>query len=283
VEPDQEEIVELELDQENARSPLRIRQEKLRFNQKILIEFSEGNVRLYQDDSSEDITYPFDWNRSALGALPSRQDNTLLTWFKERLKKFIVVQINPMAMTSESLQENEFLDKQCSNFTDWYRLVSQNQGKVFEITKALQEVLDGFKYFEFEKVGENRSLLKAQIGEAQYRFHELSDGQRMLIVLYSLIHFAHNQRYTLCIDEPENFVSLPEIQPWLFTLHDACADNELQALFISHHPEYINYLADSSGLWFERKQNAPVRVRPVSGDENGLAPAELAARGWIDE
>ncbi|MCI0446339.1 AAA family ATPase, partial [bacterium] len=232
---------ELEIEYDRIRSLAHIHQEKLSFNQKPLIDFVEGSAQLYGDDHVQGPLYPFDWNRSAVGSLPSRPDNTRLTWFKERMKRFVIVQINPMQMKSESDQESEFLDAQCRNYADWYWRISQNQGRAFEITNALKEVIDGFKYFAFENVGENHRLLKVQIADSPYRFHELSDGQRTLIVLYALIHFTQGQNFTLCIDEPENFVSLPEIQPWIHTLYDFCSDGELQALLISHHPEYINY------------------------------------------
>ena len=98
-----------------------------------------------------------------------------------------------MQMESESSQETEFLEAQCSNFVDWYRQISQNQGKVFEITNALQEVIEGLRYFEFEKVGENRRLMKVHISASEYRFHELSDGQRTIIVLYALLHYAQDK------------------------------------------------------------------------------------------
>lgn len=273
---------ELELEFDVVRSTAYIRREKLFFKDKKLIDFNDGNVQLYLDDYSTGPFYPSTLSRSAIGALPVRHDNTRLTWFKNRLEKLIIVQINPMNMESESNQETDFLDPQCSNFVSWYREISQNQGKAFEISSALKEVINGFEYFKFERVGEVRSILKVQIGNSQYRLHELSDGQRTLIALYSLIHYAQGQNFTLCIDEPENFVSLPEIQPWISALYDFCLDGELQALLISHHPEYINYLANSVGLWFEREQNAPVRVSPVL-HKNGIEISELVARGWVNE
>ncbi|MEZ4662907.1 MAG: hypothetical protein R2911_35620 [Caldilineaceae bacterium] len=275
---------ELEIEYELPRARMRILQEKLWFDQQLLINFVKGEAQLYGDDFSQGPLYPFDWNRSAIGALPERADNTKLTWFKERLKKLIIVKINPMQMVSESNQEPEYLDSQCGNFVEWYiHVLSQNQGIVFEIANDLKEIIDGFRYFGFEKVGENRQLLKVQIADIQYRFHELSDGQRTLIVLYSLLRFAQEQDYTLCIDEPENFVSLPEIQPWMSLLYDLCIDGKLQSVLISHHPEYINYLANSAGLWFERRQNAPVRVKPIADQKDGLDIAELVARGWLNE
>jgi len=271
----------LELIHETSQ-PSRIYQESLSFDKNILIDFIDDEVQLYLDDGSTDTKYPSRSDNSVITALPDRRSNPKIIWFKERLNKFIIVRIDPMQIRHESGEESAFLDKYSRNFVDWYRQVSQNQGKIFQITNALQEVIDGFKYFEFEKSGKDRQLLKVQIGNSSYQFHELSDGQRVLIILYALIYFARNHEYTLFIDEPGNFVSLPEIQPWLSTLYDFCTDGELQSIIISHHPEYINYLAGSVGLWFERKQDAPVRVTAVS-DENNFDIAELVARGWLHE
>ncbi|HBE31624.1 MAG TPA: ATPase, partial [Cyanobacteria bacterium UBA11368] len=86
---------------------------------------------------------------------------------------------------------------------------------------------------------------------------------------------------------PENFLALPEIQPWLIQLYDLCSERKLQALLISHHPELINYLlASPIGYWFERQSNAPVRVKAISnevGENSGLPVSELIARGWLNE
>ncbi len=273
---------QLLIDHDRERELARINKEKLWFEKEPLLDFEHGEAQLYRDNHSEGPKYPFDWSRSAVGALPPRHDNTRLTWFRERLSKLIVVRINPFQMDSESRQEAEFLDDQCKNFVSWYRQVSQNQGKAFEIAGALQGVIDGFKYFEFEKVGENQRQLRVQIQDVSYRLDELSDGQRALIVLYSLIYFARGEDVTLCIDEPGNFIALPEVQPWLLELYDFCIDSSIQSLLISHHPELINYLAKSVGVLFTRDSNSPVRVAPIQS--NGALPtSELVARGWVNE
>lgn len=70
---------------------------------------------------------------------------------------------------------------------------------------------DLFRQFQFKFVeaGERHRVLKASFsggnGDHDYRFNELSDGQRVLIALYTLIYYARSEDYTLCIDEPENF------------------------------------------------------------------------------
>jgi hypothetical protein len=89
--------------------------------------------------------------------------------------------------------------------------------------------------------------------------------------------------YTLCLDEPENFVALPEIQPWLTALYDHCEAGNMQALLISHHPELINYLlASPIGIWFDRQANRPTRTKRIAvNNGDGLPASELVARGWI--
>ncbi len=158
----------------------------------------------------------------------------------------------------------------------------------------LKEILPGFEYFKFESAGEKHRLLKAYFTDEEksasigYDFSELSDGQRMLIALYSLLHVARSDKkfpYTICLDEPENFLALPEIQPWLVSLYDHCMDGDAQALLISHHPELINYLlASPSGYWFERQGAKSTRIKSIRAENNGGLPvSELVARGWLNE
>lgn len=120
--------------------------------------------------------------------------------------------------------------------------------------------------------------------EATYTFGELSDGQRAIVALYAIMRFTVREDVTLCIDEPENYLALAEIQPWLLELEMACQDEGAQALLISHHPELIDLLALEKGLWFSRSNLGPVRTRPVDVEEIGdVTVSDFVARGWINE
>lgn len=272
----------------------RVEYERLWFDNQPLLKFELGEVQLYRDNHSEGPQYSFDWSQSMIPSLMPRNDNTKLTWFRERLKRFIIVQIIPRLMVDETSQEEMRLVSKAENFVSWYRYLSQDQGRVTEISNILRDVLDGFTSFRFEPVSEKNYVLKLRFAGGidspkplEYRLGELSDGQKMLIALYTLIHGTKSEDYTLCIDEPENFLALPEIQPWLIQLYDLCSEGQLQALLISHHPELINYLlASPIGYWFERQSNAPVRVKRISSevaDNSGLPVSELIARGWLNE
>ena len=272
----------------------RVIDESLHFDNKPLLSFKNGDAQQYRDDHSKGPEYPFDWSRSALASIVPRKENTKLTWFKEWMDHLVVIQIIPSLMIQDSPREDTQPSYYFENFVAWYRHVSQNQGLAYKLMTELKEILPGFEYFKFEATGEKHRLLKAYFnGEGKntsigYSFGELSDGQRMLIALYSLLHFFCSDRefpYTLCLDEPENFLALPEIQPWLVSLYDHCMDGDVQALLISHHPELINYLlASPVGYWFEQQSNRPTRVKCISADnEDALPVSELVARGWVNE
>jgi len=273
----------------------RIQRECLQFDDKSLFEFNiqadAGMVQLYHDDHSRGPEYPFDWSRSGIAALSERPDNNKLSWFKKHLTRFLIVHINPATMDSESRQEEAHPNWDMSNFAAWFRYLSQDQATLFDLTGELRDILPGFKAFKIIPAGEAKilsvGLLNPSVSQdvIYYKFDELSDGQRILIVLYTLIHYSlAHEDYILCLDEPENFLALPEIQSWLDSLYEQCQDKQAQAILISHHPKLINYLASHAGYWFSRQDNGAVRTqRVVEQGESGLSMAELVSRGWIYE
>jgi predicted ATPase len=272
--------------QQRERQQAQVMHERLWFNNDPVLRFESGNVQLYRDDGAEGQRFSFGTNQSVLAIQSSRPEYTRLNWFIERMKRFLIVRINPIMMTGESRQEEMQPSYTMENFASWYRYIYQDQGKAITITNALKDVLNGFSHFKFDMAGQQHRLLKLYFSRdsgspLEFRLDELSDGERALIALYMLIYYARSEDYTLCIDEPENFLALAEIQPWLTLLYDVCGDGELQALLISHHPELINYLATSAGYWFERESGTPVRVKRITEDDSGVSIAELIARGWL--
>jgi predicted ATPase len=269
----------------------RVQLEQLTIDGNLLFEFENGTARLFHDDFTKGPEYPFDWSQSGLASLQSRSDNQLLTLFKQQLSNMIIIKPNPALIVSESRSEENFLSYDCDNFASWYRFLSQeNQAGIFELTHKLRSVIDGFHSFRLIQSGEEtRSLQVGFISSdnkelVHYRFKELSDGQRIIILLYTLLYSINQKDACLCIDEPENYLALPEIQPWLIALFDICQERNIQVILVSHHPEVIDYLASDSGQWFERFPNGPTRVQKItSRDDAGVKISELVARGWINE
>lgn len=264
----------------------RVAVETVSLNERPIFKFEGGDVRFYGDRPEQRVTYPLDWHRSALATMPTR-DNSALTRFKHWLSGLLCFRINPFQMGLRAEAEDLAPNVNLSNIASWYRhLVLTHPKENAAFLESLRAVLDDFSFLGLEPVGENVRLLFAEFIERSGKsvklyFHELSDGQRCLICLYAILHFVLARGSTVIVDEPDNFVSLREIQPWLMTVADLAERGQGQILLISHHPELINQWAPDCGVQFVREGVGPVRVDPFHGDpQSSLSPAELIARGW---
>ncbi len=270
----------------------RVYSETVRCNGKPIFEFNTGEVHLYNDRSEHKVTYEFDWHRSALATIIPRKDNQTLSRFKAWLAGLFCFRINPFAMGSRAEGEDLYPKVDLSNIAAWYRhLVQAYPQQNAALLESLRASLDGFTFLQLEPAGENVRLLTAEFSQGQsggkaskFSFNELSDGQRCLICLYTILHFVLARGSTVVLDEPDNFVSLREIQPWLMAVTDAVESGQGQILLISHHPEFINQWAPRNGVQFLRDGIGPVRVERFHGDpDSPLSPSELVARGWERE
>jgi hypothetical protein len=264
--------------------------ERLSFNQDVLMDVNNNEAQIFEGGNNS--KFPYAAHYSLMSDMLMSDSCQKIAWFRKRIERFIIVQIIPGLIIDGSEKEDKNLTSQVENFVSWYRYISQDQGKISEIMPVLKEVIDGFVSFKFEQFRENYKVLKLRFASdvdktdiIEYYLSELSDGQKTILALYTLLYATKEEDYTLCIDEPEAFLALPEIQPWLIQLYDFCSERKLQALLISHHPEFINYLlASPIGYWFERDSNTATRVKKIGADATegrGLSIAELVARGWL--
>jgi len=303
-------LYRLEIEPPKETSRPRVRSETLQFEGKPVLEFVEGEVQLY-DRFMPAQKFPADPFRSALAITPLGTDE--VSRFKLWLDRVFCFRLNPFAMAPRAERPQQTPATDLSNFAAWYsHLVQSDPQANFALHHSLQAVLDGFNSLKLESLGgsvrvlvadfagrtfaEKSSKLGFQLGSPlgsqqgpapplRFAFDELSEGQRCLICLYAILHFVLAKGgTTVVIDEPENFISLREIQPWLTAVSGAVEENNSQIILISHHPELINQWAPSCGVQFVRERLGPVRVAPFHGEpDSGLSPAELIARGWENE
>lgn len=281
---------------EHMREPWsnRIAKEHLQFDGRMLYEFDGTNVHLMRDDESKSSVFPFDCSRSAIATIPEHPDYERLTWFRRRMERVYVFSPDPRGMVSASEKERAMPDRPLHHLASWLRHLSQESVDMsVDLRNSLRNgVLDGFVTFGLKNVGETSRLLEFDFsfskdaeGSAGESFTlplaGLSAGQRCLVVLYCTLHAAVAHDWTICIDEPDNFLALREIQPWLVQLADRVVDGDSQCLLISHHPELLNYLAAENGLHFFREETGPIRCKRFAWDgDELLPPADVVARGW---
>lgn len=285
----------LQIEHNRAEQKCRVKSEELRCGQEPLyhahLNGKELRAQLYRDNSLQGPEVLVDWHRSGIGFIQPRNDNTLLTWFRERLTRVIVLRPIPPLMEARSFKESGSLSWDSTNFVDWFRYVRDlDLGVTARLQASLEKTLPGFEGLKLTPNGGDAKILEVsfkpeasvdfQAKPYSCRFDELSEGQRLLFVLYTLLA-TDMEDYTLCLDEPENFLALPEIQPWLNALIDKTQSQQYQALLVSHHPLLINALAVGAGRWLDRIAGVSTRTRPITEDGGGLSIAELVERGWL--
>jgi predicted ATPase len=276
---------------------VRMEEEQLRFQDHELFRFGieegEAKAQLFRDGGAKGPETLANWSLSGVGFLQARPENRELVAFREALAKVYVVRLSAAAMAEsggETMREARMPLPDLSNFASWYLyLLQEATDQVFATTEALRERLPGFLALSLISAGE-RKVLKARFRfpgsaqEAQFLLRELSEGQRAIIALQTLLHCLPESGAVLCVDEPENFLALPEIQPWLDALYDQVEDQRLQGLLVSHHPRLINMLADDAGFWVQQDPSAGfARIsRIICGeDTEGLPVSQVVERGWI--
>jgi predicted ATPase len=214
--------------------------------------------------------------------------------FEGLMRRLVVLRPWPAGMAAASKHDAAYLARDGSNFSAWYRWLDPQQ--TFEARQSfhqhLTETLSGYSSIHFSRTGENERILKtkwsAGAGERppsfELSFDELSDGQRMLVLLYALLSLSVDEPLTILLDEPTNFVSLSEIEPWLHELEERAEAEALQAILVSHNSEVLDAWAGAYGIRFDRDAAGPVRARRFAvAEDDPLTPSERIARGWDDE
>jgi predicted ATPase len=270
----------------------RIEREEILLEQQPLYGFFRQEVTLHAGGRAAPRRFPAGDKLSPLSNLPPNVRSERLDWLVDRISRLWVFRPVPPRLEPMTGRPSDLLEPDLSNFTSWLLAMHKARPRFMRALKqSLRIVLDGFLNYNFAPLvgplGQRANLLAFSFSSPHRRsdvvpftLGELSEGQRALVVLYALIH-AVPADATLCIDEPEEFLSPREIHPWLNLLLEKVDDGG-QALLISHNPGLIDLLAPSRGVLFTRHQGGPVQVQHVPVNETGLATSELLARGWLE-
>lgn len=268
-----------------------IKSEQVTFDGKPIYRFEERTVFLFNDSFENRASFAADPRRSFLYIIEERPENGRLIWFKRFIQDIWVLRLDPLRMAGASKEEMSWLDRDGGNLASWYRWVALEHPEGLDKLKDdMKEIIDGLQHFRLTSSGATSKELVATLSTSDgghkahdIAFEDFSPGQRELFVLYAVMHFTKNAK-VLCFDEPDNFVALREIQPWLVKLSDVIEERGTQLLMISHHPEVIDYLASGTAFKIERPNGTAARARPLSINlDHGLKASEVIARGWEDE
>ena len=270
---------ELRLEQVDSDEKPRVVHERAACDDRELFIRDLDGIRFQKWDGSPG-QFPLDWRRAALGAIQPNGPLKDIQILQEALSRLLILRPNPRGMDSESKSESNSPSFDLTNLISWYRSLSQEQEWTDALREALRTVWPDFRSFKLVDAGMNTKALQLRFDGVDTFFHQLSDGEKSLVALY-MIRAAletHAAR-TVVIDEPDNYVGLPELQPWVLSLRELL-DDEHQAILISHHPEILGNAGEEDGIYLWRDSHTfPTRIGPLKVPE-GLSPAEAVARGW---
>lgn len=242
-------------------------------------------VRFSRADGNQ-TGFPLDWRQSALAAIQPRGVNLIkLELLQEEIAKLLILRPNPRGMERESKAEARHPDLSMTNLTSWYRSLAQEQEWTDALRETLREIWPDFRSFKLVDAGMNTKALQlrfeSEAGKPTLLFFDrLSDGERALIGLYMVrAALATGAARTVMLDEPDNFVGLPELQPWVLSMRELL-DERRQLALISHHPEILSNSGEANGRYLWRDNHtSPTRIGPLKVPE-GMSAGEAIARGW---
>lgn len=279
--------------------------ESLKVSGASVFELAGGQINFFPNISGAAKSIPLETSKSALHL--SQLSNVHVNRFVEWMDSVRCIRVDEYFTT---MPEGSPPDYEIEFIAGWYRyLVGACPIENVKFLESMKSALDGFQTLRFASEEDGVRKLRADFTIAEegmgyavatgqlapglreltpsvmsYALSELSDGQRCLIALYMVLHFLIARGHTVFIDEPDNFISLREIQPWLLAAEEAVEDHHGQLILISHHPEILNQWAQEHGLRFFREDNGHVRTEKFKTDPDGnLQPSELIARGQEDE
>lgn len=262
--------------------------EEILFGQKPLYTFFKEEVTIHAHERASAQRFPAGNRLSPLSNLALRVRSNHLDWVTNRIASIWIFRPVPPRLKEFTDLRGNLLEPDLSNFASWLLAMHKARPTLKRrLKQSLRVVLEGFLDYQFPRLGRETNVLmflfsspRRSHADVLFTFAELSEGQRALVVLYTLLHAIPDEA-TLCIDEPEEFLSPREIHPWLNLLMEK-TDEGGQALLISHNPNLIDLIAPSRGLLLTRSGGGPVRVEPMPRNESGLPVSELLARGWLE-
>jgi hypothetical protein len=282
---------ELEVSHDVGRRLPSIRREQLSVGGRRLYEANESVVCLYGDDPDPDdpgARFPFNRKRSFLPDLEPVGGHQRIVAFREALANLWLLAPSPR-LDPTTASEAYVLDRDGHNFASWFRGVLVERPELgSELRAALQPTLPGLQSIAFERISsEVRELMvtfRAQGSDYKVSARELSDGQRVLLLLHGFLLGAIRKGAVAFLDEPETGLAPHEMQPWLSMLSNALEEHDGQALVISHHPDVVDYMASMRTVRFLRPAGGPARLEEITLETTGgTRVSEWLSRPWAYE
>ena len=202
--------------------------------------------------------------------------NNPLEIFKDWLKNIIILSPFPRYFNKLSKAESSTITREAENIIDWVRWLLSSNPSLYSIMYDFLKIrMPDLEFFKFETLGRNDRGLVFTFSEGDnskiVNFGQLSDGEKIFFLIATVIAGQKNNPMMLCLwDEPENFISLIEVNHFIMEFRKAfeTSSTPSQLLISSHNSRVINGFSDHNIFVLTKETHlSPTRIRVLNSIE----------------
>ena len=248
---------------------------------KKIVSFINGDLTIFTENGNM-LNFYADQNIS--GLVTASRNNSKIKLFGELITKIIAVYLTPALIAQDFTVGSQTIGSQGEYFTAWnFQKLNRQPHKQIMVFEQCKSFIPGFIAVYYNSIGDSyRCKASVEYNGKSYELalNELSDGQKILFALYSIIINVPDGSILL-IDEPENFLAPTELQPWLDAVNDAWEERNIQFILITHNPKTLN--------WYHKEAiifsivDEPPRIEDVknSNDTDETLFEKLCEMEWL--
>ncbi|MBL8297509.1 MAG: AAA family ATPase [Rhodanobacteraceae bacterium] len=249
-----------------------IEREALSEDGRLLFEYTNNTVTLYDDEFRVTQKFSLSGSRSFIPEVPASGNNTKLCWFRDYWFRALILKPDIFRFSSHTTDEESVLRQDATNFASWWREMALSRpSAIHRLDERLPAIVSGATSLRLADRHSGRALSIDIHRHGKVHttgFDQLTEGQRTLILLYAISECL-DRASLIALDEALNYIAIAEIQPALVALREAVVDAGGQLIVVSHHPEVIDYLGADDTFVFSLKNGlsecVPLRDIDLSG------------------
>lgn len=246
----------------------KVRREELTVNGKTVIQRKGGDTVL-----NNAAHFTLDWHHVGLPIISVRSEEEPIAIFRRWLRDIIVLSPSPSRFQETVTLETADLERHGETILDWsHRILSDNPSLYGHVSQFLKERMSDFEVFKFETVGREKELWFTFSSEDSSRlrlnFSQLSDGEKIFFLAGILLSALQGDFALVCLwDEPDHFISLPELGQFVTTCRRAFENdrNHSQLIIASHNERVLNEFSEHNTFVLSRSRHtSPTRLTVLS-------------------
>lgn len=275
----------LELDWPDHFRQVKVKQETLMLDGRVLLDRDEGKTKLSQY-GTKIAEFTLDWHHIGLPLISSMNDQEPIAVLRNWLANILVLAPIPTQIARLSKRDERYLDKQAEHYLEWVRyLLAESPASYQKIVEFIQQRIPEFELFKFDTTGKDeKELLVRFKGEGsitlELNFDQLSDGEKIYFLTAAVLAAIDDETPRLCLwDEPDHYIALQELNQFITACRKAFinSNNGSQLIIASHSARVINNFSEHNTYFLSRKTHLhPARVELVK-DKSYLSPTLVEA------